>query len=358
MRDESTILRHIEYGQILDQITNGGLSLIILTRGNPEILSVSRVYKEEKTKFVFNQHHESVWNFILSSIRFIRKNKSKINVLVSGDPWETYWFCRFLRLVSRTNAGIQVQIHADIMDTNWKKLSLANQLRFFCVNLDSKSIKNIRLVSQNQLRSFLHRFPHLESKVFALPVPLSIMQFEFPRENIVRENLNIGFVGRVHKDRGLKSFLIVVNRLNQYGWRGQVHVVGEGPELDSFKHSLTNILGSSRVIFHGVKSGDQLRQAWHSIDVLLNTSNTESYGRSIREALYYGKKVLTLQSNGIIDLEEERISGQLSIINLNNPETWIEKLKQDGANPTDRNYSKQIWERNRDNLFELARSWK
>jgi glycosyltransferase involved in cell wall biosynthesis len=358
MRDESTILRHIEYGQILDHVTNGGLSLIILTRGNPDISSVSRVYKEEKTKFVFNQHHESVWNFIVSSIRFTRKNKSKIDVLVSGDPWETYWFCRFLRLVSKTNARIQVQIHADIMDANWKKLSLANQIRFFCINLDSKLIKNIRLVSQNQMRSFLHRFPHLESKVFALPVPLSIMQYEFPRENIVRENLNIGFVGRVHKDRGLKSFLIVVNRLNQDGWRGQVHVVGEGPELDSFKQSLNNILGSSRVIFHGVKSGDQLRQTWTSIDVLLNTSSTESYGRSIREALYYGKKVLTFQSNGILDLEKERFSGRLSIIHLNDPETWIDKLKQDEKNLTDGNYPKQIWERNRENLFELARSWK
>ncbi len=357
-RDESTVIRHVEYGKHLDQISLGETSLTVITRGataqiNKELTSCNSVCKfiiEENPRF-------NLPRFILLCFNYIRMNKTRVYLLVSGDPWETYWFCRFLAFFSRKNLKIQVQLHADIFDPNWIQISVANRIRLHLLRLNSKSIHNVRLVSANQRQELVDRFPNLGNRVTVAPVPLSISPYDSRAHVNFSDEPAIGFVGRIHKDRGLFLFLKVIQRLNQDGWKGRVLVVGEGPEISIFRNNLEALIGTSRVTFAGVKSGEELRRYWNEIDVYLNTAPTESYGRSTREALYYGKVVMSLETNGISELIAERESGQLLIFDTSKPESWISNLRNLAKFKAEDSYSKRVWEQNEQDMINVVRSW-
>jgi glycosyltransferase involved in cell wall biosynthesis len=357
-RDESTVVRHVEYGKHLDQISLGETSLTVITRGataqiNKQLTSCTSVCKfliEERTRFNLSR-------FILLCFNYIRMNNSRVYLLVSGDPWETFWFCRFLAFFSRKNLKIQVQLHADIFDPNWIQISVANRIRLRLLNLKSESIHNVRLVSANHRKKLVNRFPNLRYRVTVAPVPLSISPYDSRANVNFSDEATIGFVGRIHKDRGLFLFLKVIRRLNQDGWKGRVLVVGEGPEMSSFRNNLEELIGASRVTFAGVKSGEELRRCWSEIDVFLNTAPTESYGRSTREALYYGKFVMSLETRGISELIAERESGQLLIFDSSKPESWISNLRKIAEFKADDSYSKRVWEQNEQDMMNVVKSW-
>ena len=357
-RDESTILRHIDYGKYLAQISHGNTSLVVISRGNSTLINKLVTAYDAPRKFIIEERSRfNLLHFTFLCLRYVRENTSRISLLVSGDPWETYWFCRFLSLLAGDHLKIQVQLHADILDPNWRQLSAANRIRFHLLRLNSKSIHNVRLVSASQRANILNRFPYLVSRITVAPVPLSISPYTRRADLKLPNKLVIGFVGRIHKDRGLILFVNVINRLEQDGWRGRVLVVGEGPEANSFRKNLEDIVGTSRVTFTGVKSGGELRKFWEEIDVLLNTAPTESYGRSTREALYYGKVVMSLETNGISELRSERDSGQLVVIDPTEPESWINELRKLAGFKAQESYSKRVWEQNEQDMMNVIRSW-
>ena len=357
-RDESTILRHIDYGKYLTQISHGKKSLVVVSRGSSTLIREQEKNSHLPTKFIIEESPKfNLVRFIFLCLKYAKENRTRISLLVSGDPWETYWFCRFLILLTGNRLKIQVQIHADIFDPNWRQLSTANRIRFHLLRLNSNTIHNVRVVSASQRMNLVKRFPNLHSRITVAPVPLSISLDTFRTDRELPDKLVIGFVGRIHKDRGLALFANVINRLQQDGWKGRVLVVGGGPESNSFRKELEEIVGTSRVTFAGVKSGEELRKFWEEIDVFLNTAPTESYGRSTREALYYGKIVMSLETTGISELKNERDSGQLVIINPNFPESWIQELRKITEFKPQASYSKRVFEQNEQDMMNVAKSW-
>ena len=357
-RDESTVIRHNNYGECLNQISDGDVSLTVISRGNSTETRKLLDSSNSKCKFIVEESTRfNLLRFIVLSVKYVRKNSSRVQLLVSGDPWETYWCCRLISIFSRKNLKIQVQLHADIFDPHWIRNSAKNWIRFHLFFLNSKSISSIRLVSSSQRRGLISRFPDLGNRIVVAPVPLSIAPNFLSRQPNSSGESDIGFVGRIHKDRGLGLFLKVIERLNQDGWQGRVLVIGGGPEKDEFRKRLEEIVGAPRVSFVGSKSGEELRDYWNKIDVFLNTAPSESYGRSTREALYYGKAVMCLETGGISNLTAERITGQLVIIDPTKPENWIGQLHKVLDIKTQSNYSARVWEQNEQDMLKVVNSW-
>lgn len=358
-RDESTVARHIDYGKYLQQVSHGEKSLTVITRGNTNNIESQSASCNPNCKFLFQENSSfSLLRFFLFCRKYIKVNKSRVKLLVASDPWETYWFCRFLTFFSEENLKIQVQLHADIFDPNWIKLSFANKIRICLLFLNSESILNLRLVNAKQQNKLVNRFPNLEDRLIVAPVPLSISPINSPVSVSTSEEAVIGFVGRIHKDRGLELFLKVVQRLNQDGWKGKVLVVGGGPESRTFQERLAEIVDAKRIFFAGVKSGEELSRFWNEIDVYLNTAPTESYGRSTREALYYGKFVMSLETNGISELRAERKSGQLIIIDPTKPDSWTAILRKLDDFIVEDDYSRRVWKQNEQDKINVVSSWK
>ena len=66
-----------------------------------------------------------------------------------------------------------------------------------------------------------------------------------------------------------------------------------------------------------------MENAWERIGILVSTAPSESYGRSLREALMHGVPVWSTDTRGLRDLIQEYPSGAIRKIVLDNSEAEI-----------------------------------
>ncbi len=122
---------------------------------------------------------------------------------------------------------------------------------------------------------------------------------------IADDEMVIGFLGRLVKEKGLDVFTGVVKELRRRGTPHRVLVVGEGPARDWFASQVP------RAVFAGFQSGDALGRAVASMDVFFNPSVTETFGNVTTEAMAAGVPVVAARATGAVDLIDEGRTGFL-----------------------------------------------
>jgi glycosyltransferase involved in cell wall biosynthesis len=115
----------------------------------------------------------------------------------------------------------------------------------------------------------------------------------------------IGFVGRLVMEKGLDVFSATIERLEKYGVRHQVVVVGDGPARDWFEKALPN------AIFTGFQQGDDLGRIVASMDIFFNPSVTEAFGNVTLEAMAAGLPTVAAFATGSQSLLTDGITGRL-----------------------------------------------
>ncbi|HVI99478.1 MAG TPA: glycosyltransferase family 1 protein [Sphingomonas sp.] len=119
------------------------------------------------------------------------------------------------------------------------------------------------------------------------------------------EEMAIGFLGRLVKEKGLDIFAEVVTDLTRRGVPHKVLVVGEGPARDWFRDQVPG------AVFAGFQSGNDLGRAVASMDVFFNPSVTETFGNVTLEAMAAGVPVVAARATGAVDLIDEGETGFL-----------------------------------------------
>lgn len=122
---------------------------------------------------------------------------------------------------------------------------------------------------------------------------------------IADDDIALGFLGRLVKEKGLDIFAEVSRELERRGVPHKVLVVGEGPARDWFAEQVPAAL------FAGFQSGDDLGRAVASMDVFFNPSVTETFGNVTLEAMAAGVPVVAARATGAIDLVDEGATGYL-----------------------------------------------
>ena len=122
---------------------------------------------------------------------------------------------------------------------------------------------------------------------------------------IADEEVAVGFLGRLVKEKGLGIFAAVARELQRRGTPHRILVVGEGPARDWFARQVPE------AVFTGFQSGDDLGRAVASMDVFFNPSVTETFGNVTTEAMAAGVPVVAARATGAIDLVEEGRTGCL-----------------------------------------------
>ena len=110
------------------------------------------------------------------------------------------------------------------------------------------------------------------------------------------EEVAVGFLGRVVKEKGLDVFAEVMATLRRRGVPARTLVVGEGPARDWFESQVPD------AVFAGFQSGDDLGRAVASMDVFFNPSVTETFGNVTLEAMAAGVPVVAARATGAVDL--------------------------------------------------------
>lgn len=120
------------------------------------------------------------------------------------------------------------------------------------------------------------------------------------------DEMAVGFLGRLVKEKGLGVFADVVTELARRGVPHKVLVVGEGPARDWFAARVPG------AIFTGFQKGADLGRAVAGMDVFFNPSVTETFGNVTTEAMAAGVPVVAADATGTVDLVEPGTTGFLA----------------------------------------------
>ena len=110
----------------------------------------------------------------------------------------------------------------------------------------------------------------------------------------------VGFVGRLAAEKG-------VHRLSALNDREDIQlvIVGDGPERPLLEAQLPN------AVFTGALSGEELAQAYASLDVFVHAGEFEIFCQSIQEAQASGVPTIGPRAGGPVDLIQEGYNGLL-----------------------------------------------
>jgi phosphatidylinositol alpha 1,6-mannosyltransferase len=122
---------------------------------------------------------------------------------------------------------------------------------------------------------------------------------------VADDEMAIGFLGRLVREKGLDVFAQVAAELRRRGVPHKLLVIGDGPARDWFAAQVPE------AVFAGFQTGDDLGRAVASMDVLFNPSVTETFGNVTSEAMAAGVPVVAARATGAVDLIEEGRTGFL-----------------------------------------------
>ena len=292
------IERHNSYAL---HLSKGGpknkISLMILTAGSSQVIiqKSSGLYLEVVSKPTFNSI-----KFAKAALRKIRSENLDVKLLVAGDPWESFWSAYFLKKLNPKVVPIQIQLHGDIANPAWKKISLQNRIRFNFAKFSMSKANGIRTVSNSQALKVAKIFKIKKTQISVIPVPINNLRLTSSMSS--KRPKTLGLIGRLHNDRGIYNFIKLVKSLTVVKADFTVVIAGGGPDESRFLEEIKELLPKSKINFLGHLSEKDLKNVWKEIGVLVSTAPAESYGRVMREALVAGVPVWATKSSGVEDL--------------------------------------------------------
>lgn len=122
------------------------------------------------------------------------------------------------------NSKLQIQIHGRIF-AKPARLSPKDILKFFLVKKSIREADSIRVVSNFQIEEVLKE-TKTNAEFVCAPIPIDFRKIPV---NTYASRQGIGFVGRIHEERGLELFASIVSELSHQKVRIPVFVIGDGP---------------------------------------------------------------------------------------------------------------------------------
>ena len=119
------------------------------------------------------------------------------------------------------------------------------------------------------------------------------------------DEVAVGFLGRLVKEKGLDVFAAALRTLKARGVKHKTLVIGEGPARDWFAQEVPD------AVFAGYLTGDDLGKAVASMDVFFNPSVTETFGNVTLEAMASGLPVVAAGATGAASLVNDGETGRL-----------------------------------------------
>jgi glycosyltransferase involved in cell wall biosynthesis len=353
--DDETVRRHEKYLSGLRELLSD--SELIVISGNKEVLN--EIESQIQFSYTGCKGRFST-KFIINAERILRNSHSGRILIVAGDPWETliqaYLIKRIVKCHTGINATIQAQIHADVTSAHWKENNLINSTRFRILKMTLRLANSVRVTSDSRKRDLIAAGLCDKEKIVVSSVPLNIPIF--PTIGAENRPRNIGFIGRLHPDRGLDIWIQTILDIAKVDNLVGISIAGDGPNRDEFISRIRGAGISNPIKYYGFIKGEELVAFWKEIGVLLSTAPSESFGRSLAESLVYGVPVWCVRSSGVTDLQESLGETWVRILS---PESTVESKKSDLEELLQLQIPdlvrKKIFDSQKKNTSALAQSW-
>lgn len=310
-----TLKRHIHYAKQLGIATQNQIRLIVVTK---DVSTYKEIMSDNLLLVYFPIEKFATFSLALCIWRRLRKEE--IELIVVGDPWFPLYTSLLLRALCRRRLPIQVQLHADLFSKEWLASGPVALIKSY-LSLPALIIaKSVRFVSQKQLTNTSKKFPWLIKKSFIAPVYMDLQTLRsYENTKRIQNPITFGVFGRIHLDRGLDKLAPFFFPIIQEGVDLRILIAGEGEYKKNLQDQLDAFGMADKVTFMGPIDGEQLADYFRQIDLLISFAPSESYGRSIREALWFGVPIWAIPSSGVLELKELVGEGEVSLINLKLP---------------------------------------
>lgn len=276
------------------------VKLVVLIRQ----VSSHRFSSENFPNLEFISTGRNLFSLIIGVLRFFKSQNTYPSTIIAGDPWKGFVVAYLLKKYFFKNSLLQIQMHGKIFgrpkDLNPKKI-----LKFILVKKSIKEADSIRVVSNFQIEEITKEMITNASFVRA-PIPIDFRKIPLDF-SLIREG--IGFVGRIHEERGIELFASIVSNLSLQKIEVPIFVIGDGPKRKKLIQLLTKAGCVNDVNFLGRLSDSDLKAQYSRMKILLSCAPEEGYGLTLREALLSGVMVVARESKGSQSTSEDFQSG-------------------------------------------------
>jgi 1,2-diacylglycerol 3-alpha-glucosyltransferase len=156
------------------------------------------------------------------------------------------------------------------------------------------------------------------SPIEVIPTGVDLDAFETGDRARGREALGIapdvpvlGHVGRIAPEKNLNFLLDAAILALEKHREALFVIVGDGPSLEELRERAGRSSVTDRVIFAGRKTGQDVVDAYHAIDVFLFASQSETQGMVILEAMAANSPVVAVDAPGVRDVVKDGENGRL-----------------------------------------------
>lgn len=296
LSENSTLARHSEYIGALQKIQGFEEATLLIMQPALSTFKSQTIELENITIVRLPLSR------LLKARKYFASNGLHVLLMVAGDPWESYIFSLILNVLIGGKAPTQVQIHSELSKA-WSSQSLFNRLRTNFAGFALRKANNVRTVSIEQRDYIVDKYRLDKNKTDVVPVQFNNAKVLAEKESKVRP-LTVGFIGRVHKERNIERFVEITSYLMSKDKNLRLVIATIG-EMDSQEGSYFSRIPADRMTKFENLAPEELHIFWEKVGVLLSTSQSESFGRSIREAIVNGVPVLAQNSMGARELKKE-----------------------------------------------------
>ncbi|HWA99694.1 MAG TPA: glycosyltransferase [Pirellulales bacterium] len=158
----------------------------------------------------------------------------------------------------------------------------------------------------------------VEAPIEVIPTGIDLNQFSGGDGQRVRDEFQIpadafvvGHVGRLAPEKNLGFLARAVAEFLAQRIDAHFLIVGRGPCEEEIAQAMGSAGVANRVHFAGPRQGDDLASAYCAMDVFAFSSQSETQGMVLAEAMAAGLPVVAVDASGVRDLVEDRVNGRL-----------------------------------------------
>ena len=196
----------------------------------------------------------------------------------------------------------------------------------------------------------------VKTPVAVVPTGLHLNQFMGTSKNFKEETkipekaFVVGYVGRLAEEKNIPFLIRAVASFLKKEKNALFLVVGSGPMEEAISLHFNELKLEKQLRLAGEIKGKKLIEAYQAIDVFAFSSQSETQGMVLNEAMAAGTPVVAVDASGVRDIVIDKINGRL-VLNENEEEfsralSWVldrspsqRKKLIEGAKETAKKYS-------------------
>lgn len=196
----------------------------------------------------------------------------------------------------------------------------------------------------------------VKSPIRIIPTGINIGKFNTDSDFDLRTDLGVSSdakillsVSRLAYEKNIKELINSMPAILKDQPNTHLVIVGDGPAKDDLKQQTNDVNLNDNVHFVGEINNDEVYKYYHSADIFVSTSNSESQGLTYIEAMAAGVKVVVSSS----PYTEELLNNKSLGMTFDTPEGYIEKVLE-YLNATQQNDTQQDIELRANKLHEIS----